>query len=117
MQDNNLLPLPSREQRLARNTRFTIRNPKQKPSLAPSDLHKLQVKQLVESPLWTVLTDAARRYANQFNTGLPAGSMSELIGYSVNSIVQDTIQAFINELEDLAAKAPDPANFQPNEVH
>lgn len=114
--DNNLLPLP-RQERRGRNIAFARRaSQKSRPELTNNDIHKIAVEKLVRSAHWDALLDAADKFVGKHSAALPQTGLSDFIGYSVNAIVRDAIFAFLNELEESAKTAPDPANYEANEI-
>jgi hypothetical protein len=112
---NNLLPIqPDRRQR---NIRFANKSKStERKKLTNEENHKIQLKNLVESPSWAVLCLEAESFVDSRVRDVPSGgSVIDLIGYHLGTIVRDVLREFIERVEEKANAAPDPANYLPND--
>lgn len=109
------MPLPA--DRRQRNIRFASKpETAKRKQLTESDLHKIRLRELVESPLWAVLCIEAESFVDSRVRDLPStGSIVELIGYQLGTIVRDVLREFIERVESKANAAPDAANFEPTD--
>ena len=83
-----------------------------RPAMSATEKRALVLKNLVASEAWIALQEECEILIGQYSAPVPR-AIPELIGYNTFSILRDGIGQLLNQIEERAKAAPDPANYDP----
>lgn len=80
--------------------------------LTDDDRRAIALQKLVATPEWQAVIEQKNVFLKETSKSVQLNDVNQLLGYLTSSLTRDTLEQFIAQIEQTAAKAPDPADFR-----